>query len=201
MSIAELSSGQHPTRDPAAGRSDGRVNVVDFSPDGTRIAAGDIDGRLTHRRRLRAAARRAGANAHRCRPGCAMAGRRHGRDHGQRRAGRAVRRPARARAWPTDSLHPRRGEDGGYLVTASHDELVVAGARPPDAASPCRCRAGWRTPAGSPAETSPPPMGVLRPVSAVPPDLRLAVLNRPATPVKVRRVSRAAGLGRGRAAG
>ena len=108
--IAELPSGRHPTHDPAAGgcrRAGQRGRLLARRhPDRRRRPQRSA---VRHRRRLRAAARRAGATAHRCRPGCAMAGRRHGRDHGQRRAGRAVRRPARARAWPTDSLHPRRG--------------------------------------------------------------------------------------------
>ena len=103
--------------------------MVDFSPDGTRIAAGDIDGRLYvidvgSGQRLGEPAR--------LHTGVVLDARwlddatvaTTGSD------GRVVLYDVRrglVRGQPIPFTRDG-GEDGGYLVTASHDELVVAGA-------------------------------------------------------------------------
>ena len=115
---------------PSSQASDGRINVVDFSPDGTRIAAGDIDGRLHvidvgSGQRLGEPARlhTGGVLDARWLDDATVATT--GSD------GRVVLYDVRrglVRGQPIPFTRDG-GEDGGYLVTASHDELVVAGAR------------------------------------------------------------------------
>ncbi len=127
--IAELASGRIRHEIPLQA-SDGRVNVVDFSPDGTRIAAGDTDGLLYvfdvgSGQRLGEPAR--------LHTGLVLDARwlddatvaTTGSD------GRVVLYDVRrglVRGQPIPFTRDG-GEDGGYLVSASRDELVVAGAR------------------------------------------------------------------------
>ena len=130
LSIAELPSGHIRQQIQLVQESDGRVNVVDFSPDGTRIAAGDIDG-LLHVIDV-GSGQRLGEPA-RLHTGVVLDARwlddatvaTTGSD------GRVVLYDVRrglVRGQPIPFTRDG-GEDGGYLVTASRDELVVAGAR------------------------------------------------------------------------
>ena len=127
--IAELPSGRLRHTIQLQAGADGRVNVVDFSPDGTRIAAGDPSGRLYVFDV--ASGRRLGEPA-RLHTGVVLDARwlddatvaTTGSD------GRVVLYDVRrglVRGRPIPFTRDG-GEDGGYLVTASRDELVVAGA-------------------------------------------------------------------------
>ena len=177
--IAELTSGGIRHEIQLLPEADGRVNVVDFSPDGSRIAAGDIDGLLYvidvgSGQRLGEPAR--------LHTGVVLDARwlddatvaTTGSD------GRVVLYDVRrglVRGQPIPFTRDG-GEDGGYLVTASRDELVVMGAIDLRTQLP---PLGVELDGTCMPHRRPQPhrrrMGVLRPFSAVPRNLRLALLR------------------------